>query len=108
VHISESTLCPPGGDAPEEWHIAGVAVHVHPEHLASVQAALVHMSGVEVHASSPEGKLVVTLEAPTPRAIAAQLDGLNHMEGVLSAALVYQHGEEASAMQEEIADGHAP
>jgi nitrate reductase NapD len=99
----------PGEAAPEEWHIAGVAIHVRPERLEAVRQAIALMSGAEVHGISAEGKMVVTLEAPTPRAIVAQLELLHQMEGVLSAALVYQHGEEASAMQEEIADGlHAP
>jgi nitrate reductase NapD len=98
----------PGNAPADEWHIAGVVVHVQPGRLDALQEVIAQMSGAEVHATSPAGKMVVTLEAPSPKAIAAQLELLHQMDGVLSAALVYQHGEEAAAMHEEIADGVHP
>ncbi|NML45689.1 chaperone NapD [Ramlibacter sp. G-1-2-2] len=99
IHIQ-----PEAPEACEEWHVAGVAVHCTPARIAGVAGAVALMTGAEVHASSPEGKLVVTLEGPTARAIAAQLEVLHQLEGVLSAALVYQHGEDAASMAEEM--GH--
>lgn len=88
----------------EEWHIAGVVVHANPPHMNRVRAVITEMTGAEVHAAGPTGKLVVTLEGPTSGAIAAQLTVLHQLEGVLGAALVYQHNEAATAMTEEIAD----
>lgn len=86
--------------ASEEWHIAGIVVHAIPASVARVRAAIDAITGAEVHAASDSGKLVVTVEAPTSRAIAAHLTYLHQLEGVLSAALVYQHNEDAEAMQE--------
>ncbi|MGH8787733.1 MAG: chaperone NapD [Cupriavidus necator] len=86
--------------ASEEWHIAGIVVHAIPDSLAQVRAAIDAITGAEVHAASDTGKLVVTIEAPTSRAIAAHLTYLHQLEGVLSAALVYQHNEDAEAMHE--------
>jgi len=91
----------PAGD---EWHIAGIVVYAHPQHLDTVRAAIDAMTGAEIHAASDAGKLVVTIEAPTSRAIAAHLTCLHQLEGVLSATLVYQHNEDAAAMNEEIPD----
>lgn len=89
----------PAGD---EWHIAGVVVHAHPASVAQVRSAIEYLTGAEVHAASDAGKLVVTIEAPTSRAIAAHLSYLHQLPGVLSAALVYQHNEAAEAMSETI------
>ncbi len=86
--------------ADAEWHIAGIVVHALPASLPQVRAAIDAMAGAEVHAVSDSGKLVVTLEAPTSRAIAAHLTFLHQLDGVLSAALVYQHNEDADAMHE--------
>ncbi|AAP85962.1 Chaperone NapD (plasmid) [Cupriavidus necator H16] len=88
----------------EEWHIAGIVVHTLPDSLPQVRAAIEAITGAEIHAVSDDGKLVVTVEAPTSRAIAAHLTCLHQLEGVLSAALVYQHNEDAAAMNEEMAD----
>ena len=88
----------------EEWHIAGIVVYAHPQSVAHVRAAVEAMTGVEIHAASDNGKMVVTVEAPTSRAIAAHLTCLHQLEGVLSATLVYQHNEDAEAMNEEISE----
>ncbi|CAG9164717.1 chaperone NapD [Cupriavidus pinatubonensis] len=90
--------------AGEEWHIAGIVVYAHPDSVSRVRAAVEAMTGVEIHAASEAGKLVVTVEAPSSLAIAAQLTCLHQLEGVLSATLVYQHNEDAEAMNEEIDD----
>lgn len=92
----------------EEWHIAGVVVHANPARLDEIRAAIDLMAGAEIHAASDAGKLVVTLEAPTSRAIAAHLEYLHRLEGVFSAALVYQHNEDAAAMTEEMSDDLHP
>ncbi|MEM5277275.1 chaperone NapD [Cupriavidus taiwanensis] len=88
--------------ASAEWHIAGIVVHALPDRLAQVRAAIEAIAGAEIHAVSDSGKLVVTLEAPSSRAIAAHLTFLHQFDGVLSAALVYQHNEDAEAMHEAV------
>ncbi|SOY62691.1 Periplasmic nitrate reductase accessory protein [Cupriavidus taiwanensis] len=88
--------------ASAEWHIAGIVVHALPASLAHVRAAIEAIAGAEIHAVSDSGKLVVTLEAPSSRAIAAHLTFLHQLDGVLSAALVYQHNEDAEAMHEAV------
>lgn len=86
----------------EELHIAGVVVHTHPEKVQRVTAAIAAVRGAEVHVTSNDGKLVVTLEASSAREIAAGIDGIQQLDAVLSASLVYQHNETLEAMMEEI------
>lgn len=100
-----------GGDAgvcADEWHIAGVLVQAWPERVDAVRVAIAAVTGAEIHAASAAGKLVVTLEAPSSRAIAAHLAWLQQVEGVLAATLVYQHNEDLCNMHEGIVDDTHP
>ena len=86
----------------EELHIAGIVVHVLPESVQQVVESISGWPGVEIHATSRDGRLVVTLEAPGAREIAARMDDIRHLGGVLSASLVYQHNESLESMMEEV------
>ena len=88
----------------EELHIAGIVVHALPEGVERVTASIAEMPGTEVHASSRDGKLVVTLEAPSAREVAACIEQIQQLEHVMSASLVYQHNEALEAMMEEVSD----
>ena len=85
-----------------EVHVAGIVVHAYPEDAARIVAAIASRPGARVHAQSPDGRLVVTLEADDGDAIAAAVVAIQRIDGVLVASLVYQHSEPASAMQEEV------
>lgn len=74
-------------------HIAGVLVQTRPEHIPQVQTRLGNVSGLEVHAVSPDGRIVVTVEADGRKSVADTLFSLNAMQDVLSASLVYEHSE---------------
>ena len=74
-------------------HIAGVLVQTRPEHIPQVQNRLGDVAGLEVHAVSPDGRIVVTVEGHGRKAVADTLFSLNAMQGVLSACLVYEHSE---------------
>jgi nitrate reductase NapD len=86
----------------EELHIAGIVVQVHPEGARQAAATIAALPGAEVHATSRDGKLVVTLEASSAREIAARMEDIRHFDAVLSAALVYQHNEALAALMQEI------
>ncbi len=76
-----------------EFNICGVVVHTRPELLDGVQSALTEMPGVEVHGRSDDGRLVVTVEDSPEHSCADTLGALHRVAGVVSASLVYQHGE---------------
>lgn len=74
-------------------NISSVVVHARDGHLANVQNLLKHQSGIEVHAASPEGKLIITIETESDRETIAAYERLEQTEGVLSAAMVYHQVE---------------
>ena len=88
----------------DELHIASLVVHSTPRRVEAVAAAVATVPGAVVHAASGQGKLVVTLEAPTSEAMASKVAHIQHVDGVLSAALVYQCADSVEAMNEEIPD----
>ena len=75
-------------------NIAGVLVHARPADVETVEARLTAMTGVEVHAVNDSGRLVVTVEEKDYQLTSDRVLGLHELEGVLSAALIYQHSEE--------------
>lgn len=58
-----------------------------------VAKRLAAIAGVEVHARTADNRLIVTVEEMGDALVADTLVGLDRVEGVLSAAMVYQHSE---------------
>ena len=84
---------------------SGILVHAAPGHFDSLVTRLRTLPGTEVHQQDRDnGRLVVTLEAPT---VDDEIDGLRRIQkepGVLSASLVYHRlGAEAPAAEAETA-----
>ncbi len=86
----------------DEWHVAGIVIQAFPERTEEITRFVESIANAEVHATGPTGKLVVTLEAPSDRAIAAHLDAIQKTDGVLGATLVYQRHENAADLDKEI------
>jgi nitrate reductase NapD len=91
----------------EELHIASLVVHAAPRRVARIAEAIAALDGACVHAASAAGKLIVTLEAPSAEAMAAHMADIRRMDGVLSAALVFQCADSLAAMNEEVSDAQA-
>ncbi|MCL5041831.1 MAG: chaperone NapD [Gammaproteobacteria bacterium] len=70
-------------------HIASLLIQVKPEHLSELQLALTGQPGIEVRAQSPQGKLVIVLEADKQQRILDVQANLSERPGVLSCNLVY-------------------
>jgi len=92
----------------EELHISSLVVHSTPKRLQQVERFVAGIAGAQVHASSAAGKIIVTLEASTLDEMSAKVADIQHTDGVLSAALVYQCVDSLDAMNEEIEDADAP
>jgi nitrate reductase NapD len=91
----------------EELHIASLVVHVAPRRLDAVAAVVAALPDAVVHAATTNGKLVVTLEAPSAVAMSGRVTDIQRIDGVLSAALVYQCADSLDAMNEEMLDAQA-
>ena len=74
-------------------NISGVLVHIRPEQVNAVKARLGNLNGVEIHATTDDGRLVVTIEDDTGPMIDT-MNSFHDIEGVLSASLIYHHFDE--------------
>jgi nitrate reductase NapD len=74
-------------------NISSVLVNARSDLLPLVQENLAALNGVEVHAATEEGRLIVTIEADSDQAVANMFEEINHLPGVLSASMVYHQYE---------------
>ena len=81
-------------------NISSAILHVAPGRLDEVRQTLLAMSGVEIHAESPEGKLIVVLEDDDLEAAANKYVALHGVPGVASVAMVYQYSDDESETEE--------
>lgn len=81
-------------------NISSAIMHIAPARLEEACAALGQMPGVEIHARTPEGKVVVTLEDDNTNAAADSYVALHGLPGVASVAMVYQYSGEDSVLEE--------
>lgn len=70
-------------------NISGVIVRVRPENVAAVRKRLAAIDGVDVHAATEDGRLIVTVEEESDRLLADAVLRLNSVPGVLAASMVY-------------------
>ena len=75
-------------------NIAGVLVHAKPGQVDKVEKELKEISGVEVHGVTKNGRLIVTIEKHYENLIVDTVLQLHDIEGVLSAAIVYQYSDD--------------
>ena len=88
----------------EEVHISSLVVHATPKRVQNIEDVIAKMPGARVHGSSSNGKLVVTLDASSTDEMLSRINAIQRVDGVLSAALVYQCADTLDAMNEEIPD----
>jgi len=77
--------------------ISGLVLQTRPEDTEGLRRRLDGLDGVEVHAVTDEGRLVVTVDQPDDGKAAETLQRLQAMDGILSASLVYNHLEQDPA-----------
>jgi periplasmic nitrate reductase NapD len=71
--------------------IASAVVHAAPGRRDEVRAGLERLRGVEIHAETPDGRFVVTAEDTPEGSAADAIIQLHRLDGVLTAAMVYQY-----------------
>jgi nitrate reductase NapD len=74
-------------------HISSIVVHVDPAAAERVRAQIDAVPGLETHVATDDGRLVVTIEAPTDAASIAHVDSVNALPGVLAVAMVFHQFE---------------
>ncbi len=83
--------------------ICGVLVHARPEHRDAIQERLLALPGVEIHAVTEDGRVIVTVEGDETSGAGDTLIQMQNIDGVLSAALVYQYSGTIEDTEQEVA-----
>ena len=76
-------------------NISGVLVRTHSYHVDIVSASLQAITGVEVHACNPDGRMVVTIEADNAGRSTELFSQISNVDRVLSTSVVYNCFDEA-------------
>ena len=74
-------------------HISSIIVHAEPPAVESVRMLIEAIPGLEVHAATDDGKLVVTIEAATDHDSITHTDTVRALPGVLAVAMVFHQFE---------------
>lgn len=90
-----------------ELHITSLIVYAAPSRTAQIGVFINDLPAAQVHAQTDGGKLIVTLEAESNSAMTELISKVQHIDGVLSVALVYQCADSLHAMNEEVPDAQA-
>ena len=77
-----------------EYNLCGVLVHAILGQVGQVRHQLESLDGVEVHETTKDGRLVVTVESDNRRYVADTISSLHEIDGVLSASMVFQFNDE--------------
>lgn len=83
-----------------EYNVCGVLVHTRPGNVEEVKDRLAALPGVEVHAATEEGRVVVTVEDIPERLAIETISDIFQTEGVINASLVYQYTDDEDLPQE--------
>lgn len=77
--------------ANKRFEVASLLVQAKPERLDTVARIIAGLPGAQIYSRSPQGKLVVVIEADNVGDVGITLNLISSMPHVLSAALVF-HG----------------
>lgn len=74
-------------------NISSAIVHARPGTADAVRARLLAVDGVEIHAVSDEGKIIVTLETDGDSSMVRTFELISTLDDVMSASMVYNQVE---------------
>lgn len=88
-------------------NICGCLVHALPERAAAVRAAIAAADGVEVHAETEDGRIVIVVEDTARQRASETIMALHQVPGVVSIMLTYHHFEDPAARPRDLAPSTA-
>lgn len=80
-------------------NISSLVIDAQPGRVDDVHRALAQLPGVQIHAASPQGKLIVTVETDGDADTTERFTQINALDGVMSAAMVYHQFEPEPAQE---------
>ena len=76
-----------------EYNLCSVLVHAKADMIDQVKQQLEAIEGVEVHASTDDGRLIVTVEDELRKHVGDRIMSFYELDGVLSASMIYQYSD---------------
>jgi len=80
-------------------NISGIVLRTRPESAAEIRNSVAALPGVEVHAATADGRLVLTLEDAGTASAADTFVKLHDIRGVMSVAMIYQYSDESASQE---------
>lgn len=74
-------------------NISSAIVYAKPGQDQALRKLLSEVPGVEVHVSTDDGKMIITIESENDRSAVDTYGAIEHMDGVLSVAMIFQQTE---------------
>jgi nitrate reductase NapD len=74
-------------------NISSAIVYAQHGREAAVRARLSSLPGIEVHAASEDGKIIITMECDNDRGAMDLYEAIGREDGVLTISMVYQQTE---------------
>jgi nitrate reductase NapD len=74
-------------------NISSAIVYAKPMQDDTVRARLCAIEGVEVHAATEDGKMIITIESENDHTAIDTYKAIEHLSGVLSVAMIFQQSE---------------
>ena len=74
--------------------ICSLVVQVRPEHMEKVNQSFLSIDGLEVHAQTPDGKMIVVLDHPEREYCSQVMTDISQMPHIMSTSLVYEYQED--------------
>ncbi len=74
-------------------NISSAIVYAKPDREPVLREQLLQVQGVEVHAATEDGKIIVTIEAANDREAIDTYEAIGRLDGVLNIAMIFQQTE---------------
>jgi periplasmic nitrate reductase NapD len=81
-------------------NISSAIVYALPQCADSVRVSLRELPGLEIHHEGNDGRFIVTIEDGHGVSVADTVMQLHRLDGVLSAAMVYQYSDDDTQREE--------
>ena len=82
-------------------NLASLVVHTLPQDRERISGLLLGLSGLEIHAATDDGRLVVTVDNDSSQATADTLQAIHETRGVISAAVTFQYSDDSETNDSE-------
>ena len=87
-----------------EYNLCSLLVHIEAKKSLPIKNTLQQQSGVEVHAVTEGGRLIVTIEAESRKIIVEKMLDIQKMSGVYNASMIYQFSDDINESEFEEAN----